>query len=471
MSTESPVLVSRRPITQLIGISLAYFMVLLDTTVLAVAEPSIMTSFHTGVVGVGWATTIYTMTLASALVLGGNLADRLGAYPVFLVGVLSFGAASVGCAFSPSLESVLVFRALLGLFAAAIIPSSLGLIAGLYPKPGPRGRAISAWAAISGAAMATGPVLGGWLIALDDWRVVFVINAPIALIVLLLCRTPIASARHARPISWLPHLGLAATLATATLAITQAGQRNWLPAALFGLIALGLGCGTTAADRTSPAPIVPPALRRNHAVWKGFGWGAAVNYGLTTVIFSIPLLLRTTAERAGTMLLPMTLLVALNPLATGRLVATHGPLRPIRMGFVAFPLGLVIVAVATAGVDQPVLLGLGLLACGLGVSWTLPALVGYAVNHATAEAAGSVGGILNATRQVGATLAAAVASVVLTRRHIGDAAAVPFVIAAAVCLLGLVSAAVPSRLRAQAPPESHAVGALSARSNDLDDTP
>ncbi|MEV0067085.1 MFS transporter [Amycolatopsis sp. NPDC050768] len=433
------------------GISLAYFMVLLDTTVLAVAEPSIMASLHIDVVGVGWATTIYTMALASALVFGGSLADRWGAHRLFIGGVMGFGATSLGCALAPTLSVLLVFRAMLGLFAAAIIPSSLSLIASLYLDPVRRGSAISAWAAISGVAMAAGPVLGGWLIAVDGWRAVFVINAPMALVVLALCRTSIARTRHARAISWLPHLGLAATLATATLSFTQAGQRSWLLAAVFGLIAVGLAYGTTVVDRTSPAPLVPAALRGNRPVWTAFGWGAAVNYALTTVIFSIPLLLHTSAEAAGATLLPMTLLVALNPLLTGRIVAAYGPLRPIRMGFVAFPVGLCLVAVATAVQHQPVVLALGLLLSGLGVSWTLPALVGFAVNHAAPEAAGSIGGILNSTRQAGATIAAALASAMLTQHHSNTASAMPFLIAAAVCALGLLTATTQRVARTGAP--------------------
>lgn len=430
----------RRPAARLLGISLAYFMVLLDTTVLAVAEPDIISSLRTDVVGVGWATTIYTMALASALIFGGSLADRFGAHRVFLVGVLGFTGASLGCAAAPTLAALLLFRALLGLFAAAIIPSSLSLIASLYPDPARRGGAISAWAAISGIAMAAGPVLGGWLIAIDDWRAVFLINVPIAVAVLALCRTSVGSTRHARPISFLPHVGLVATLATATLAITRAGQHSWIPAAVFSVVSVCLACGTTAVDRGSSAPLIPASLRRNRAVWTAFGWGAAVNYGLTTVIFSIPLLLETTAVAAGATLLPLTLLVALNPLLTGRIVATHGPLKAIRLGFIAFPIGLCLVSVAIAG-HRPPVLALGLLLCGLGVSWTLPALVAFAVQHAPPEATGSVGGILNATRQVGATAAAAIASALLAQSRGDTVAFPPFLIAAAVCLLGLITAA------------------------------
>lgn len=451
LSAGTAKLRQRRPAPQLVGISLAYFMVLLDTTVLAVAEPNIMSSLHTDVVGVGWATTIYTMALASTLIFGGGLADRGGAYRIFIVGVVGFGVASLGCALAPVLAVLLVFRALLGLFAAAIIPSSLSLIASLYPDPARRGSAISAWAAISGVAMAAGPVLGGWLIAVDDWRAVFVINAPMALIVLALSRTAIPSTRRAAAISVLPHIGLAATLATATLAITQVGERSWQLAAVLGLVAIGLGYGTAAVDRSSPAPLVPAALRRNRAVWTAFGWGAAVNYALTTVIFSIPLLLQTSAEAAGATLLPMTLLVALNPLLTGRIAATYGPLRPIRMGFIVFPVGLGLVAVAIADHHQPVVLALGLLLAGLGVSWALPALVGFAVSHAAPEATGSVGGILNATRQVGATIAAAVASALLTQHHSNMITILPFLIAGAVCVLGLLTATTPRATRPRRP--------------------
>ncbi|WP_280399897.1 MFS transporter [Nocardia carnea] len=459
----SSALSRRRPAPQLIGIALAYFMVLLDTTVLAVAEPDLIASLHTDVLGVGWATTLYTMVLAAALVLGGSLADRLGAYRVFLTGVIGFGAASLACACAPNLTVLLVCRGLLGVFAAAIIPSSLGLIASLYPGPGPRGRAISAWAAISGAAMAAGPVLGGWLIELDGWRLVFVVNAPMTAVVLLLCRTRIPAPRHDRALSWLPHLGLATGLAALTLAIAEAGQRHWALAVLSGFVTLALAGGTAAIDRRSAAPLIPPALRHNLSVWTAFGWGAVVNYALTTVLFALPLLLHTTAVQAGATLLPMTLLVALNPLLTGRLAAAFGPLLPIRMGFAAFPAGLCVTAFASVGGHRPVILGLGLLLCGLGISWTLPALVGFAVDHAPPAATGAVGGILNATRQVGATVAAAVAGATLTQHSTGGWAAIPFAIALILCLLGLCSAALAEPGRSGTPGDPPGHDALSRR--------
>jgi DHA2 family methylenomycin A resistance protein-like MFS transporter len=439
MSDSSPTLLSTSSRPALLGISLAYFMVLLDTTVLAVAEPDLMASLPTDVIGVGWATTIYTMTLAAALVLGGSLADRLGADRIFRVCSAGFGIVSVACALSPGLGVLLPARAILGLLAAGIVPSSMALIAALYPRPDDRTRAISFWAAISGAAMAAGPVFGGWLVELFGWRSVFVINAPLAAVVLVLCRHRITAARHPRPVSVAPHLALAATLAALTLAITEAGQLNWTLSLVAVCVMLVAGATTARLDRRSSAPLIPAPLRRNRPVWSAFGWGTTVNYALTSVLFAVPLVLPGSALSTGITLLPMTLLVAVNPLVTGRLVARYGALLPIRLGFAAFTIGLSVSAIALAGGRQPVVLGAGLLCCGLGVSWTLPPLVGFAVGNAPREAVGAVGGILNAMRQVGATLGAATASATLTAHADGVRAAAPLVVAAVLCAVGLFS--------------------------------
>ncbi|MFW6694414.1 MFS transporter [Streptomyces sp. MAR4 CNX-425] len=432
----------------LAGVSLAYFMVLLDTTVLAVAEPDLMASLHTGVIGVGWATTTYTMALASALVLGGGLADRFGAGRVFGACCAGFGVVSLGCALAPGLGALLVCRTVLGLLAAGVVPASMAVIAALFPEPGARTRAIGVWASVSGAAMAAGPVLGGWLVELSGWRAVFVVNLPVAAVVLFLCRGRLPVAPHRRPLDPVPHLGLMAALAALTLAVTEAGHGRWGTCLLSAAGAVACAVVTVRVDGRSRAPLVPGPLRRNRPVWAAFGWGAIVNYGLTTVLFAVPLALHEDALGTGLTLLPMTLPIALNPLVTARLAARFGALVPIRLGLGALALGLAGTGAALAGGQQRGVLGCGLFACGLGVSWCLPALVGYAVGHAPARTAGSVGGILNATRQVGATLGAAVAGAALAVRA-GSAAegaaggawvAAPFAGACALCAAGLAGA-------------------------------
>jgi DHA2 family methylenomycin A resistance protein-like MFS transporter len=426
----------------LVGVSLAYFMVLLDITVLAVAEPDIIASLHTDVVGVGWATTSYTICLAASLVLAGSLADRYGSSRVFTLGVLGFGGLSVVCALSPSITALVVARALLGLCAAAIVPSSMALIAHDYADRGLRARAIAIWASISGSAMAAGPLLGGLLVTEFGWRAVFVINAPIALLVLLLSRprSPVTRSNR-RSIDPVPHLLVAATLAGATFAVTELGQGHLGLAAGAGTLAAALAAATVHREARSPSPIVPPALRASTGAWRAFGWGAAVNMALTSLIFTLPLALGTTPLVSGLVLLPMTLTVAVNPILTGRIVAARGPRLPIQMGLATLAAGTAATAAALHR-GPGVVLALSLLACGLGVSWALPALVAYAVSHAPADVAGSVGGILNATRQCGATLGAAISGALITIWPSGAGATGALLVAAAVTLAATASAGI-----------------------------
>jgi DHA2 family methylenomycin A resistance protein-like MFS transporter len=234
-----------------------------------------------------------------------------------------------------------------------------------------------------------------------------------------------------------------ATLATFTLAITEAGQRSWGAFAFACAGAIALGVSTARLDRRAHAPLVHEALRGQRLVWGAFGWGAVVSYALTTVLFTVPLARHGTALATGASLLPMTLLVALNPLVTARVVSRFGALLPIRLGLAAFACGLLVIAVVLPGKQHAVLLGAGLFACGLGVSWSLPPLVGYAVSRAPVDAAGAVGGVLNATRQVGATLGAAAASASLTAHAAGSWVAAPLLAAAALCGLAFVTTLVP----------------------------
>lgn len=425
----------------LVGVSLAYFMVLLDITVLAVAEPDIIRGLRTDVIGVGWATASYTISLAASLVLAGAITDRFGARRTFLLGVVGFAAASLTCSVSPNIGSLIVARGVLGLCAAAILPSLMALIAGAYSEPGPRARAIAVWASISGAAMAAGPVLGGALVGVFGWRAVFVVNLPIAVLVLLLRRRggPAGAAAGQRRIDPWPHLLLAFTLVTATLAITEAGQGHPVIAAAATAAAVSLGLGTIYRERRSRAPIVPLALRANTAAWLTFAWGGAVNLALTTLVFTLPLSLHVSPVVSGAILLPMTLMLAFSPLLTGRIIAAKGPHLPIRVGLLTLAVGTAATAAVVDG-GASIQLEVALLVCGLGISWVLPALVAYAVGNAPADVAGSVGGILNATRQAGATIGAAISGAFITTWSAGAGASTALVVAAVVTFLAAGSA-------------------------------
>ncbi|MFI5907776.1 MFS transporter [Dactylosporangium sp. NPDC051541] len=184
--TAPPAPPARRSLT---GISLGYFMVLLDMTVLAVAEPDLATSLHASTAGLQWTTTAYTVTFAALLLAAGAATDRYGAPRLFRAGIVTFTAASLLSTIAPALSALITLRTVMGAAAAVCVPASMAMIARLYPSPPARAKAIATWAATSGAAVAAGPIAGGALVGAAGWRAVFLINVPIGLAVLALTRT------------------------------------------------------------------------------------------------------------------------------------------------------------------------------------------------------------------------------------------------------------------------------------------
>ena len=161
----------------------------LDATVVGIALPTIGREFGVGVDALQWVVTAYTLTLAGLLLLGGALGDRYGRRRVFVIGVVWFGLASALCGVAPGATTLILARGLQGVGAALLTPGSLALLQASF-RAEDRSRAIGAWSGLSGVATAVGPFVGGWLIAAVSWRLVFFINLPLTLAVVLI------SARH-----------------------------------------------------------------------------------------------------------------------------------------------------------------------------------------------------------------------------------------------------------------------------------
>jgi DHA2 family methylenomycin A resistance protein-like MFS transporter len=412
---NSPAQVSANPgrARALAGISLGYFMVLLDMTVLSVAEPDLASSLDASMAGLQWATTGYTVAFAALLLSAGAAADRFGAERLFRAGIAVFMLASLLSAFAPGLSVLVILRALSGVAAAACVPASMAIIAQLYPEPAARARAVSAWAAISGAAVAAGPIAGGALVGGAGWRSVFLVNVPIGLVVLALTLgRAVACPRGNRWIDWPAQLAAAAVLALFTDALIAAGSQAWAHA-VWSLV--GLGASVLAfwgLERRSQAPVLNRALLRSGRVRAGLLAAAVVNFALTGGLFVLPLLLQQERHldplETGLAFLPLTVPFAANPPFTGKIVARMGPRPPILAGLALLAAGGAVLAGAVFAHGSYVWLAVGLVMTGFGVSYALPALVAAVVNVAPRGTAGAVGGLLNAVRQVGATLGVAV---------------------------------------------------------------
>lgn len=401
--TSRPSSPTTRPYA-LLGISLGYFMILMDMTVLSVAEPDLAASLGASKAGLQWAVTGYTVAFAALLLSAGAIADRYRAHLVFRVGTAVFGAGSLLSAAAPDLGTLVVLRALLGIAAAACVPASMAMLTRLYPDPARRARALSIWAATSGAALAAGPVVGGLLVDAWGWRAIFLINGPLAVVVLVLTAgSQVVCPRSERAIDWTAQVLAVLTLALLTDALIRhsawSGAGTLLAAAVFFW-----------AERRSATPVLAPAVLHAPRMPASLLGGAAVNFTMTGVLFVLPLLFQKWYGPLATGLafLPMTLPFAFNPLLTGRIVAKAGPRPPVLLGLALLLAGTGWTgAAALAGAPYAAYIP-GLILIGFGVSFALPALVATVVAAAPDGMAGTAGGLLNAVRQVGATLGVAI---------------------------------------------------------------
>ncbi|MEV0344567.1 MFS transporter [Nonomuraea sp. NPDC050680] len=402
---------------KMFGFSLAYFLVILDTTVLTIALPDLRASLGGSLAGQQWAVNAYTVAFAASLLTGGAVADRYGAARMFKIGVAAFGVISLLSAAAPNLGALVALRALLGVAAALCTGGSLGLLPELFPDPATRARATGLWAAITGTALAAGPLLGGLLVDLYGWRAVFLLNPPIALISLLAMRR-VRSPRGHRLIDWWvqalacvllgllaealidssPVAGVSALVALVVLVFVE--RRKVLAARRPAFV-----------GRRSPATVLPgglpPVLPGGllAVTWPELLAGMVANFAFSGALFVLTLLLQDTRHltplATGLAFLPLTLPMTVNPLLTGRLVARYGPRPPI-LG------GLVLLATGLAGVSLTDYLAPWLVVMGFGLSFVLPALMAGILTSAPTGTAGTAGGVLNASRQVGATLGVAV---------------------------------------------------------------
>lgn len=373
------------------GISLGYFMVLLDTTILGVALPDLRRDFGSGTAALGWVVNGYTVAFAAALIGGGAVADRFGPGRVFRYGTAAFAVVSGLCAAAPSLEVLVASRAVLGLAGAVMVPASLAIISRLIPAGPERVRMLGVWAMTAGVSVAAGPLLGGGLVELAGWRATFLVNVPIGVVTWWLVRGVRLPASPVR-VRWVPQAGAAVLVACVAQAITGRS-----------LIALGVGVVVLAwlagSQREAFSILGEAGLVR----W--FVVGGAVQFLFGGLLFVGALMLQETR-----MLTPVETGVAFLPLTVPIMVLPLFTTRVRRAMVIGVPLLVVGAAVLASSAAQPVsawLPAAGLFVVGVGIAFTFPPLVAAVTSAVPAARAGEAGGMLNATRQVGAALGVA----------------------------------------------------------------
>ncbi len=398
--------VSRAPLV-LVATSLAAFTATLDNTVVAVALRDVQRDLGSGVTGLQGIVTAYTVALAALLLAGGALVDRLGARRVLLSGLLVFAGASIGGALSGSVAALVTWRAVQGAGAALLLPGSLAVLSGAYDDESARRRAVGVWAAVGGAALVAGPVVGGDLVARYGWPSVFWVNVPLCTVVAAVAlRTPAVAAPHRRRLDAAGAALTCVVLGLATYAVVLAG-RSGLSAGVAAC-AVGAGVGVVALARLERRddPLLPTDLvadrRFRGALLGAFAASLAVFVLLVFVSLFLQLVQERDAQQTGRLLLPLPLSLVATAFACGR---WHAVLRPVVGGLLLAGGALVVLGIRLrAGVGAGELSAL-LAVVGAGVGLTTAPVVTAAMGVAGATRAGLAAAGVNVARELGGVVA------------------------------------------------------------------
>ncbi|MFD2090644.1 MFS transporter [Blastococcus deserti] len=393
---------------------LASGMAFLDATAVQVALPAIGRELDASLSGLQWTVTGYTLTLAALILLGGSLGDRYGRRRIFLVGVVWFAAASLICGLAQSTGQLVAARALQGVGGALLTPGSLALIQSSF-RPGDRARAIGLWSSLAGISGLVGPFLGGVLIDAVSWRLVFLINVPIAVLVVVAAGRHVpesrSGGRHGRfDVAGALHGAL--FLGCLTYALIAAGEGPTRPDVL-GTAAAGLAAGAAfvVRERRAADPMLPPRLFRDRQ-FTGANLATLAVYGALGgsslfLVLQLQTVLGYDATDAGAAMLPSILLITLLSPRAGAVAQRIGPRLPMAVG----PLVVAAGTLLLAGVDGdgPYVLEVlpGSLLQGLGMAILVAPLTATVLAAAPDTLAGVASGVNNAVARAAQLLAVA----------------------------------------------------------------
>ncbi|MET8093329.1 MFS transporter [Micromonospora sp. NPDC005220] len=409
----------------LLAAVLASGMVFLDTTVVNVALPKLGQDLGANVADLQWTINGYLLMLAAFVLLGGALGDRFGRRRVFLIGVVWFTTASVLCGLAQGTGWLIGARFLQGAGGALLTPGSLSVLQSSF-HPDDRGRAIGAWAGLSGVSTALGPFIGGWLIDALSWRWIFFLNLPIALLVLLAALRWVPESRDEsasrtegrdrtrRRFDVAGALLGALALAGVTYALIDVPARGFDSAEV--LIAAVVGVLSAVAfvlleRRRGDAAMLPTGLfsSRLFSVLNLFTVVVYAALGGFTFFFAVYLqnVVGWSAFRTGIALLPMTLLLLVGSARAGALSARIGPRLPLAIGPVIAALGLLLLRGVGPGASYWRDVLPGVLLFGIGLTLVVAPLTASVLAAVQDRFSGVASGFNNAASRAGGLLAVA----------------------------------------------------------------
>ncbi|TCN41199.1 EmrB/QacA subfamily drug resistance transporter [Kribbella orskensis] len=401
-------------------------MAFLDGTVVNVALPKIGGDLDADIAGLQWIVNGYMLMLSSLILLSGSLGDRLGRRRTFVAGVIWFALASLICAVAPNLEVMIAGRILQGIGGALLTPGSLAILQTSF-QPSDRAKAVGAWSGLASVSAAIGPFIGGYLVDTGSWRLIFLLNLPLALATVLITMRHVPESRDETATGKLDLAGAALAtigLAGLTFGLISAGDRSFgdpvvISALVIGALALA---SFVEVERRSSHPMLPPGIFGNIRFTGANLVTVAVYGSLGTATFLLVVYLQTalgySALEAGASLLPMTLLMLGLSTYAGGLSERIGARIPMTVGPLLMAGGFLLMMRVMPGVDYLTTVLPSVIVLGLGLVATVAPLTSTVLSSVEDHHAGIASGVNNAVARTSQLMA--VAAIPLAAGITGD---------------------------------------------------
>ena len=418
---------ARNPWLVLIFLSLGFFMILLDTTIVNIAIPSIISALHSSLDQILWVLNAYLLVYAVLLITFGRLGDIVGQRRLFITGLVIFTAASALCGLAQDGNQLIAARVLQGVGGAILTPQTLSIITMIFP-PERRGAAFGLWGAVAGVAAVTGPTLGGFLVTYVDWRWIFYVNVPVGIIALLGAIFIVPDLRPGRrhQLDLVGVLLASAGLFGIVFGLVEGQRYNWGafwgPITIPEVIAAGIlvFIGFIVYERFQREPLLPLSLFRNLNFSIAIWISAVVAFGMLGFFLPVTIFLQSvlgfSALKAGLTFLPMSLVSMIVAPIAGRLSDRFGGKYILMVGLACFASGMgLVVYLISLSATQATFWGPAALA-GVGLGATFAPLTTVAMRDVRPQMAGAASGVLNTVRQLGGSIGSAVFGAVLQNR-------------------------------------------------------
>jgi len=400
------------------------FLTFLDNTIVSVALGNVQTQLHAGVAGLQWVVGAYALTFAGAMLGFGMVGDEFGRKRVMIIGIVIFLAGSVLSALAPNTGVLIAGRAVMGFGAAASEPGTLSMLRHVYTDEKERGWAVGVWTAVSGVALALGPVIGGALVGIWDWRAIFWFNLLVGAIALVLCAAVLSESSDpdAHRVDIGGSLFGAAAISALAFAIIEGESAGFGSAEVIALLCVCVAgiVGFFWWESRVAHPLldlkflrVPGFLTANVVAFCAY-------FATFAVFFFTALFLNEVAGNNGYRIaltfLPMTVLMVLASVLANRWVAAVGLGWSILVGSALFAAGLVLTALTISPKPSYVPLAAALALSGIGVGSTVVPATSSALSSVPPERSGMAASAANTSREIGAVTGVAVLGALVAAR-------------------------------------------------------